>query len=73
MQEIPGLKERPTENRVREAATLAGVSAFVVACPKDRVMFQDALKTAGLEGRLAVKDLIELVGEAVGEEKTAAA
>jgi len=35
-----------------------------VACPKDYVMFTDALKTTGLEAQLAVKDLTELVAEA---------
>ena len=56
---------RPAENRMREAAALSGVSTFVVACPKDVAMFQDAVKTAGLEDVIVVKDLIELVGEAM--------
>ncbi len=64
MEDPPGVKERPAESRVREAAGLHGVNTLVVACPKDLVMFQDALKTTGLEGSLAVKDLIELVEEA---------
>jgi Fe-S oxidoreductase len=58
------VKERPSENRVREAASCAGVEVFVVACPKDLTMYRDAVKTAGLEGRLVVKDLVELVDEA---------
>ena len=58
------VKERPAESRVREAAALPGVQVFVVACPKDLTMYRDAIKTAGLEGRLIVKDLIELVAEA---------
>lgn len=62
------VKERPSEVRVREAAALAGVKFFVVTCPKDLTMYRDAVKTAGLEGRLVVKDLIELVEEAVCEE-----
>jgi len=66
MQEAPGARERPAESRVREAAALPGVGTLVVTCPKDLVMFQDALKTAGLEGRMVVKDLIELVDEAMG-------
>ena len=60
------VKERPSESRVREAAALPGVQVFVVACPKDLTMYRDAVKTAGLEGRLIVKDLIELVAEACG-------
>lgn len=66
MEDAPGVRERPAESRVKEAANLSGVETLVVACPKDLVMFQDAIKTAGLEGKLAVKDTIELVGEAVG-------
>jgi Fe-S oxidoreductase len=66
------VKERPSENRVREAAGLTGVQYFVVACPKDLTMYRDAVKTAGLEGKLVVKDLIELVEEAVREEPAAA-
>ena len=58
------VKERPAESRAREAAELKGVKYFVVACPKDLTMYRDAVKTAGLEGRLIVKDLIELVDEA---------
>lgn len=59
------VEERPSENRVREAAALPGVQVFVVACPKDLTMYRDAVKTAGLEDRLVVKDLIELVEQAV--------
>ena len=65
MEDVPGIKERPAESRVREAASLAGVATLVVNCPKDLVMFQDALKTTGLEGKLAVRDEMELVYEAV--------
>jgi Fe-S oxidoreductase len=66
------VKERPSESRVREAAGLTGVQYFVVACPKDLTMYRDAVKTAGLEGKLVIKDLIELVEEAVREEPAAA-
>lgn len=73
MEEIGEAHARPSEGRVREAASLDGVEVLVVACPKDYVMFSDAVKTTGLEGRLAVKDLTELVAEAVGLESGAAA
>lgn len=69
MEDAPGLRERPAEARVREAAGLPGVTTLVVSCPKDLVMFQDAVKTAGLEGRLAVRDTIELVEEAIGSSE----
>ena len=58
--------ERPAESRIKEAIALPGVECLVVACPKDLVMFQDAVKTVGAEGRLRVADLGELVYEAMG-------
>lgn len=64
MEEQP-VAERPSEARIREAAALDGVQIFVVACPKDVTMYQDAVKTTGYEDRLVVKDLIELVYEAL--------
>jgi Fe-S oxidoreductase/nitrate reductase gamma subunit len=60
------LRERPSEMRIKEALGLAGVQYFVVACPKDFTMYTDAVKTSGNEGKIAVKDLIELVEEAMG-------
>jgi Fe-S oxidoreductase/nitrate reductase gamma subunit len=65
MEDPPEVTERPAESRVKEAASLPGVTTLVVACPKDLVMFQDAVKTAGIEGQLVVKDLLELVVESV--------
>jgi Fe-S oxidoreductase/Flp pilus assembly pilin Flp len=65
MEEVSGSRERPAEIRLREAAELPGVSTLVVACPKDLVMFQDAVKTAGLEGRITVRDVVELVEAAM--------
>ncbi len=59
------MRERPSENRIREAVGLEGVGVFVVACPKDLTMYRDAVKTTLQEERLAVKDLIELVHEAM--------
>jgi Fe-S oxidoreductase len=59
------VKERPSEARVREATALEGVQSLVVACPKDVTMFRDAVKTTGNEAHLSVKDLIELVHEAL--------
>ena len=60
-----GLRERPSEGRMREAAALAGVTDFVTACPKDLTMYTAAAKATGLDGRLAVRDLIELVALAI--------
>ena len=63
--------ERPSEARVREAADLRGVDTMIVACPKDVTMYQDAVKTTGLEGQLEVLDLASLVYEAMGLEQEA--
>ena len=65
MKDVPGIEERPAEVRVREALEQPGVQYMVVACPKDLVMFQDAVKTVGAEDRLKVVDLGELVFEAM--------
>ncbi len=59
------IKERPSENRIREAVALGTTDYFVVACPKDVTMYQDAVKTSGNEGKIAVKDIVELVYEAL--------
>lgn len=65
MEDTAGSKERPSENRIREAASVPRVEVLAVSCPKDLVMFRDALKTTGLEGRLAVKDIAEVIEPAV--------
>ncbi len=59
------VEERPSEARIREAVELHNVTEFIVACPKDVTMYRDAVKTTGYEDRLVVKDMIELVGEAL--------
>ncbi len=59
------VKERPSEARIREAAGLDGVEILVTACPKDITMYRDAVKTTGFEDQIQIKDLIELVNEAL--------
>jgi Fe-S oxidoreductase len=59
------VKERPSESRIREAIELDGVTDFIVTCPKDVTMYKDAVKTTGLEEHIEVKDLIELVYDAL--------
>jgi Fe-S oxidoreductase len=59
------VKERPSEARIHEAVSLDTVQLFVVACPKDITMYRDAVKTTGQENRIVVKDIIELVHEAL--------
>jgi Fe-S oxidoreductase len=58
------LAERPSENRIKEAASL-DVTHFVVSCPKDMTMYSDAAKTTGHADRLAVLDITQLVATAV--------
>jgi Fe-S oxidoreductase len=59
------VKERPSEARIQEAMGLEGVRFFTVSCPKDITMYSDAVKTTGHEDTLQVKDIIELVYEAL--------
>jgi Fe-S oxidoreductase len=56
---------RPADLRIDEAVALGGVRYFVVACPKDVTMYEDAVKTSGQAGELEVRELSELVLEAL--------
>lgn len=60
-----GLKERPSEQRIREAAGLHTITDFVTACPKDLTMYTAAAKATGHADVLAVVDLVELVAAAI--------
>src|SRR5271165_1285579 len=57
---------RVSEQRIDEATALGGLDYFVVACPKDMTMYSDAVKTSGHEGEIEVRELSELVLEALG-------
>jgi Fe-S oxidoreductase len=57
--------EKPAQNRIKEAAAIPDLEVYVVSCPKDLTMFEDALKTTGNEGKFVVKELIELIREAI--------
>ena len=61
----PG-QERPSENRIREAVDLGELDYFVVACPKDVTMYEDAIKTSGHAEQIELRELTELIEEAVG-------
>ena len=64
------LDERPAENRIREAVALGDhVRFFVVACPKDMVMYTDAVKTTGNEGRIEVVDIAQLLARCLETEE----
>jgi Fe-S oxidoreductase len=56
---------RPSEQRIDEAVALGGVDFFVVACPKDVTMYEDAIKTSGHQGEIELRELSELVLEAL--------
>jgi Fe-S oxidoreductase len=60
-----GASERPSENRIKEALALGDVDTFVVACPKDVVMYSAAVQALGVEDRMAVRDLVDLVRPAM--------
>ncbi|MER3410572.1 MAG: Fe-S oxidoreductase [Thermoleophilia bacterium] len=64
MKELPGTR-RPSESRIEEAVSLGGVDYFVVCCPKDVTMYEDAIKTSGHQGDIELRELSELVLEAV--------
>jgi len=60
----PG-QERPSENRIREAVSLPETELFVVSCPKDVTMYEDAIKTSGNAERIELRELTELIEEAL--------
>ena len=64
MGDPPMIRERPALARVREASMLQGVRTLVVACPKDLVMFDEAIRDGGLGSRIEVREVAELVEEA---------
>jgi Fe-S oxidoreductase len=59
-------------NRIREAVGLGEIDYFVVACPKDVTVYEDAIKTSGNGERIAPRELTELIEEAVGAPAPAA-
>ncbi len=62
-----GMEERPSENRIKEALALGDVDQFIVACPKDVVMYNAAVQTLGMEEKIIVRDLTELVTAAIDD------
>ncbi|MCB4809718.1 4Fe-4S dicluster domain-containing protein [Methylovorus menthalis] len=69
--DAPGT-EKPSQNRMHEAGRIEGLQVFVVSCPKDLTMFEDALKTSGYEGKFVVRELIELIEECVEYDESPA-
>ncbi len=64
---------RPAEARIHEAVALGGLDYFVVCCPKDVTMYEDAIKTSGHQGAIELRELSELVLESLGLPPLAAA
>jgi len=60
--DIPG--ERLAEARVKNAAE-AGAEILAVACPFCLLTFEDAVKTAGLEGKIQILDIAEIASQAI--------
>ncbi len=58
--------ERLSERRVREAVE-TGADMLVVCCPYEVSRFEDAAKSTG-NGHLKIRDIIELVDEAMGND-----
>lgn len=56
-----GVTERPSENRIKEALALGDARYFIVACPKDKVMYTAAVQALGVEDRIEVRDIIDLI------------
>ena len=54
--------QRLSDQRVAQAAD-SGADTLAVSCPYELSRFEDAAKVAGLEGRLKVRDIIELLAE----------
>lgn len=59
------VSSRLSEERVIEAVE-TGADVLAVCCPLEVSRFEDAVKSTGNEGKLLVKDIIELVVESMG-------
>jgi Fe-S oxidoreductase len=57
-------EKRPCVNRVKEALEL-GVDTIAVACPFCITTLEDAVKVLDMEDKIIVKDILELVKEAI--------
>ncbi len=60
---LGGSEDSPARIRIREAYA-TGASVVAVACPNCLTMLEDAVKAEGLEEKLTIKDVSEIVGEA---------
>ena len=58
-------EERLSDRRVREAVEV-GADVLAVCCPFEVSRFEDGVKATGNEGKLIVRDILELLDEARG-------
>ncbi|MCX7880014.1 MAG: (Fe-S)-binding protein [Ignavibacteria bacterium] len=56
--------ERLSDIRIREAIA-TGADILAVGCPYEIPRFEDALKVAGYENKMVVKDIVELLSESM--------
>jgi Fe-S oxidoreductase len=66
----PKEEERMGVKRVRMAAE-AGANVIVTACPFCMVNIEDAIKVAGLEGKMSAIDLVELADRQIARNRPA--
>lgn len=57
-------QRRLSEQRILEAVA-TGADTLVVACPYEVSRFEDAVKSTGNDGKIRVKDIAELIAEAL--------
>ncbi|HNT67716.1 MAG TPA: (Fe-S)-binding protein [Syntrophorhabdaceae bacterium] len=64
---LGGSENSPARRRVREAYE-TGATVLAVACPKCLIMLEDAAKAEGIEEKLSVRDISEIVKTSCGIE-----
>ncbi|MBI5646766.1 MAG: (Fe-S)-binding protein [Ignavibacteriae bacterium] len=57
--------ERLSDRRIREAIA-TGADVLAIACPYEVSRFEDAVKVAGMDQRMEVRDIMELLVESLG-------
>lgn len=58
-------QERLSDRRIAQALS-TGAGVLAVSCPFETSRFEDALKSTGNEGKMVVKDILELLDESIG-------
>lgn len=61
-----GIEDRPANQRIREALALPDIHFFTVACPKDVSMFSASVTAMGVEEKVRVVDIAEILAVAIG-------